>query len=204
VTKSRYPRPSSLLLGVAIVAGLYLSGCGYHFAASGDALPSNAQTIYVARFGNLTRQTGINDELMRYIKDEIALHHRLTVVDSPAGADLELSGEVRTLVNAPINFNTAYEPTSYRESIVCSAVLRDLREKKVIWSTRTVGSGQHYSEVAQTIVTTTPTFLQQNLRSGDISQMTDLQTAQPQAAFGRDQMMTRLSQSLYTEMAEGF
>ena len=79
--KSHYPRPSSLL-GFAIAAGLLISGCGYHFAASGDALPQGAQTIYVSRFGNSTRVTGINDELMRYIKDEIAMHRRLKVVSS--------------------------------------------------------------------------------------------------------------------------
>jgi len=43
---SRYPRPSRLL-GLVIVAGLFLSGCGYHFAASGDALPQGADTIYL-------------------------------------------------------------------------------------------------------------------------------------------------------------
>ena len=91
---SRKPRPSRLL-GIVIVAALLISGCGYHFAASGDMLPASAQTIYVARFGNQTRVTGINDELMRYIKDEIDLHRRLKVVDSPDAADLELSGEVR-------------------------------------------------------------------------------------------------------------
>ena len=41
VRMSRYPRPSRLL-GLVIVAGLFLTGCGYHFAASGDALPSGA------------------------------------------------------------------------------------------------------------------------------------------------------------------
>ena len=78
-----------------MVAGLFFSGCGYHFAASGDALPQGANTIYVSLFTNSTRVTGLNDELMRYVKDEIALHRRLKVVDSPAGADLELSGDVR-------------------------------------------------------------------------------------------------------------
>ena len=44
-----------------------LSGCGYHFAGSGDALPTAAQTIYVGRFSNRTRATGLNDEFMRYV-----------------------------------------------------------------------------------------------------------------------------------------
>ena len=167
-------------------------------------LPQSAQTIYVARFGNGTRLTGINDELMRYIKDEIALHRRLKVVDSPDAADLELSGEVRLSVQGPINFNTAYEPTTYRNDLTVSAVLRDLHTKKTIWSTSRISSGQHAPVVATNVVTTTPTFLQGNLRSDDIAQMTDLQIAQSQTATARDQMMQRFAKNLYTEMAEGF
>ena len=58
--------------------------------------------------------------------------------------------------------------------------------------------------VATNIVTTTPTFLQQNLRSGDIAQMPDIQVAQSETASGRDLMMQRFAKSLYIEMAEGF
>lgn len=201
--KSRYPRPSNLL-GFVLAAALCGSGCGYHFAASGDALPPSAETIYVARFGNGTRMTGINDELMRYIKDEIALHHRLRVVDSPAEADLELSGEVRLAIQAPINFNTAYEPTTYRNSIVVSARLRDLHSNKTIWSANRIGGGQHVGVVGTSIVTTTPTFLGENLRTGDITKMPDIQLAESETTAARDVMMQRFAHNLYTEMAEGF
>lgn len=187
-----------------IVAGLCISGCGYHFAASGDVLPQGAQTIYVKRFGNLTRVTGINDELMRYIKDEIASHRRLKVVDSPNAADLQLSGTVRLVVDAPINFNGAYEPTVYRNTVAVSAVLDDLRTNKTIWSTTRIGGGEHAPVVATNIVITTPGFLQQNLDAGDVAQLTDLQTAQSQTAAARDLMMQKLAQNLYSEMAEGF
>ncbi|HEY6300422.1 MAG TPA: LPS assembly lipoprotein LptE, partial [Candidatus Binatus sp.] len=130
---SHYPRPNRLL-GFVIGAGLFLSGCGYHFAASGDVLPANAQTIYVARFGNETRVTGVNDEFMRYLKDEIDLHRRLKIVDSPDAADLELSGAVRFATETPTNFNSALEPTQYNQSVVVSATLRDMHEKKTIWT----------------------------------------------------------------------
>lgn len=187
-----------------IVAGLCISGCGYHFAASGDELPRDARTIYVARFSNTTRVTGLNDELMRYIKDEIALHKRLTVVDSPDAADLQLSGDVRLFNTAPSNFNNAFEPTAYRQSITVSAQLRDLRTKKEIWSARNIGGSVRAPVVGTTVVTTTPEFLQQNLRGGDIAELTDIQVAQTQTAAGRDQMMQRFAHSLYVEMAEGF
>ena len=187
-----------------IAASLFFSGCGYHFAASGDALPSSAQTIYVSRFTNDTRVTGVNDELMRYIKDEIALHRRLTVVDSPDTADLELSGEVRFVNQVPTNFNSALEPTQYNQSMVIAAMLKDLHAKKTIWVTKNVSAGEHTPVVPQTTVTTTPTFLQQNLRSADIAELPDIQTAQSETSASRNVMMQRLAQNLYSQMAEGF
>ena len=200
---SRYPSPSRLL-GLVIVAGLFLSGCGYHFAASGDALPQGADTIYVSLFTNSTRVTGVNDEVMRYIKDEIALHRRLKVVDSAAAADLELSGDVRFVSETPSNFNAALEPTQYNQNIVVSASLRDLRAKKTIWTTHSVSAGEHTPIVPQTTVATTPTFLQQNLRANDVANLTDIQTQQSETSAYRDVMMQRLAQNLYAEMAEGF
>jgi hypothetical protein len=53
-------------------------------------------------------------------------------------------------------------------------------------------------------VTTTPTFLQQNLRTEDIAGLTDIQTAQAETSAYRDVMMQRLAQNLYAQMAEGF
>jgi hypothetical protein len=200
---SHYPRPSRLL-GFVIVAALSFSGCGYHFAASGDALPSSAQTIYVARFGNQTRVTGVNDEVMRYIKDEIDLHRRLKIVNSPDAADLELSGDVRFANETPTNFNSALEPTQYNQSVVLSAMLRDMHTKKTIWTTSNVSAGEHTPVVPQTTVATTPTFLQQNLRSNDIANLTDIQTAQSETTSSRQVMMQRLAQNLYAQMAEGF
>jgi hypothetical protein len=181
-----------------------LWGCGYHFAGAGDALPSAAQTIYVQQFSNHTRITGINDEFMRYLKDEIALHRRLKVVDSPGEADLELSGFIRNFVTTPQNFNSVLEPTINNQTLEVSAELKDLHSNKTIWTTRNVGASQHTPIVAQTVVTTTPTFLQQNLRSNDIAQMTDLQTSQSMTVASNDVMMQNVAKNLYAEMAEGF
>ncbi len=195
-------RSLSRLAWLAIAVAL--SGCGYHFAGSGDALPTAAQTIYVERFSNRTRTTGLNDEFMRYVKDEIALHKRLKVVDTPSDADLELSGEIMYSASAPVNFNSVLEPTIYNQSMQVTATLKDTKSNKTIWSTRNVGNTQHTPVVAQTVITTTPTYLQQNLRTGDIQQMTDIQVAQSMTVASKDVMMQTVAKNLYSEMAEGF
>jgi Lipopolysaccharide-assembly len=181
-----------------------ISGCGYQFGASGSNLPPAAHTIYIARFTNPTRDTGLNDEFMVYLKDEIANHKRLEIVDSPSAADLELTGTMVNSVNLPNAFNSVLEPTQYAESIVIRAWLRDAHTNKIIWSTNGLGDTANVSVVSQTVVNTTPTFLQQNARSPDIRRMTDIQVAQSQTKTTREQGMANLAHRMYDAMASGF
>lgn len=199
------PRSRLSRFAVAALAGsALLAGCGYHFAASGDNLPRGARTIYVARFTNKTRETGVNDEFMRYMKDEIAMHKRLEVVDSPAGADLQLSGAVNYVSALPTAFNSATEPTIYNQGMSVGAQLMDLRTHRVLWSSHGVSNTERAPAVSQSVVSTSPTFLQQNLRAADIARLPDIQTAETQTSAGRDLMMQRVAQNLYASMAEGF
>jgi hypothetical protein len=191
------------LLG-ALFACLACAGCGYGFASSGTNLPSDAKTIYIPRFANLSRETGVNDIFMRYLDDEVASHDRLRIVDSAADADLELSGEIVTFTPLPTSFNSVLEPTIYNENMTVRASLKDLHKHKIIWS----GSGFSYTEhapvVAQAVVPSTPEFVQGNLRSSDIANMTDMQVAQTQIASAQDLMMKFIAKNLYASMAEGF
>ncbi len=189
-----------------LVAALLLvaSGCGYQFAASGTNLPKDAKTIHVKKFENETRYTGANDEFMRYMKDEIAMHRRLVLVDDPARADLQLTGAIAYLETTPTAFNSVLEPTIYHQAMTVRAALLDLRSRKVIWSTHGLSNVQNTPVVSQAVVPTTPTFLQQNLRSGDIADLPDLQVAQSQNQAGQNNMMTQVAQTLYASMASGF
>lgn len=199
-------RPAAACSRGAIIAlAIAASGCGYHFAAEGSGLPPQAKTIYLARFGNRTRQTGINDEFMRYVADEIANHKRLEIVDSASQADLVLSGDIVYADTIPTAFNTAAEPTIYTQTITADASLLDAHDQKVIWSTRGVSSSpQQAPVVGEAVVTTSPYFVQQNLRSRDIASMQDIQVAQTQGASSKQQAMETLAQNLYASMSEGF
>jgi hypothetical protein len=189
--------------GPAIVS-LLAAGCGYNFAAEGSGLPPQAKTIYVENFTNRSRFTGINDQLMRYIKDEVANHKRLELVDSASEADLVLTGEVIYADNTPVSFNSVNEPLLYTETITANATLTDAHTHKVIWNSDGISGTEQSPTVASAVVTTSPTFLQQNLRSQDIARMPDLQVAQTQQAASNDQMMESLAQNLYASMSEGF
>jgi hypothetical protein len=198
--KNRF-RPNTISLAWILI--LSMAGCGYHFASSGAGLPSNATTIYVAKFQNLSRNTGLQEEWARYLKDEIANHKRLVLVDDPNDADLRLTGTIRTYENYPGAYNAVAEPSTYTLALMVDARLVD-RSGKLIWATKGMAEQSEYAMVANAVVVTSPRFLQQNLRSNDINQMPDAQVAhtQRQASSGED--MATLARDLYSSMSEGF
>ncbi len=183
--------------------GLAGAGCGYTFSAA-DTLPPSAHTIYVARFTNATTVTGIQDVFMRYMKDEIARHARLELVDDPAQADLELSGTIMGAEPYPAALNAVGEPTIYNLSMAVNATLTDRKANKVLWRGTNITSQQQYAMVPQAVLVTSPQFLRHNFRSNDIAQLTDSQTQITQAGVARDEAMTQVAQNVYAGMASGF
>jgi hypothetical protein len=192
---------SRMVLGVVMV---FAWGCGYHFAASGTGLPANAQTIYVKTFSNTSQVTGLNDEFTLYLKQEIANHKRLEVVDSPQAADLTLSGGISLETTFPLTFNSVSEPTQYSEMITIAAALEDNHTDKVIWSNNHITNMGAFPIVSQAVISTAPSFLQGNLRRQDIAQLPDMQVAAVEQHLTQQQMLQNLARSLYNSMSDGF
>ena len=182
---------------------LLMAGCGYQFASAGSGLPQDAKTIYVARFSNTSRFTGYNDQFMRYLKDEVAEHKRLQLVDERSQADLVLTGQILRVDTSPVGFNGVSEASLYQQYMVVRAELKDLRTDRVLW-VNVLSSIDQFPTVSSTVVTTSPEFLQQNLRSQDIANLPDIQVAQTQQAASSTQMMTKMAQNIYSAMSEGF
>jgi hypothetical protein len=201
---ARSNRTTLDLIGALAFLAVVAAGCGYQFAASGSGLPPKAETIYVQKFGNHTRFTGLNDEFMRYLKDEISDHKRLEIVDRPDAADLVLNGEVLFLQTLPTATNSVGEPITYAESLSANATLTDTHTHKVLWTSRGLSAAEQVPGVSSSVITTSPKFLQQNLRSQDIANLPDIQLAHTQNSFARGEMMAQLAQNLYASMSEGF
>lgn len=201
--RSKLLKPAGMA-GAMLAAAALAAGCGYHLAASGSSLPATARTVYVDRFHNLSRDTGVEEEFARHLKDEIANHKRLELVDDPAAADLRLSGQIDTVSSSPAGFNAVAEPTSYAGGISVDATLIDSRTNKVLWSTRGLTRQQIYGVVAQSVVSSSPEFLQQNLRPGDLARMSDAQVAATQSRSYRSLNMDELAHDVYVNMTEGF
>jgi hypothetical protein len=200
---SRLNQTSVARVLTAIVA-LAASGCGYHFAASGAALPASAQTIYVRPFDNHSRTPGASELLTVYMKDEIAKHKRLTIVKNPADADLVLSGTVADVEEMPAGFNGALEPTTWNYMVSVNASLTDNRTKKVLWAGSGISTQSQVGGVAQAVAASSPQFLLQNLRARDLQKMTDYQVYYTQSYYGEQQSLQGAASEIYDQMSEGF
>jgi hypothetical protein len=201
----RYGRANAILVLVLAAAwATAASGCGYEFEAEGPALPASAQTIYVGQFANMSRTTGIAEPFMRYVKDEIANHDRLTLVDSPTDADLVLTGTINNVQTQPGSLNSVDEPTNSIRQLSVSAQLTDGHSGKVIWSENGISSTQRFADVASALLPSSPVFLQQNFRARDIGQLTDIQVAQTQQTTASHEVMSNVAHELYVLMSEGF
>ena len=189
---------------LAVVLAAMVGGCGYHFGAEGSGLPAQAKTIYVERFTNRSRFNGLNDQFDRYMKDEIAQHKRLQLVDDRNQADLVLSGEFFYITTLAVATNGVSEPIENTQTLTANAQLTDQHTKQVIWRSTGISATDTYATVASAAVTTSPEFLQQNLRSQDIANMPDIQVAKTQADFSQGQNLENLAKSVYVSMSEGF
>jgi len=195
--------PRNKLPIAGLLLALIAAGCGYTFS-SADTLPPTAHTIYVASFRNATEVTGIQDVFMRYMKDEIAKHDRLQLVDDRGQADLELSGVIAGAEPFPAALNAVGEPSIYNLNLQVSATLLDRKTSKVLWRGQNISSQQQYAVVPQAVLVTSPQFLRHNFRSSDISQLTDSQTQITQGGVATQEAMTQVAQNVYAGMASGF
>ena len=187
---------------VALVVAI--TGCGYHFGAEGSGLPPQAKTIYVEKFANHSPDTGLDDQFDRYLKDEIARHKRLQLVDDRSQADLVLYGELLYVPQLATATNSVNEPIEYTQTFRANAQLTDEHTKQVIWRSTGIFATDTYAMVSTAVITTSPEFLQQNLRSQDVANLPDVQLAATQSRFSQQQNLQNLAQSVYVSMSEGF
>ena len=111
-------------LCAAMLAGALLaSGCGYHIAGNGDAIPKNIKTIAVPAFNNITTRYQLARLLPEDITKEFLSRTHYRVVSDPARADAVLSGAVTNFVAIP----TIFDPTTGRGTGVEAIVTLQLR-----------------------------------------------------------------------------
>jgi len=132
-------RNKHCLIGFAAVLGIFLtfSACGYRVRSSVGKLPSEAQSLGIPTFRNMTTQFKIEQLISRAVLQEFSARTRSTVNSSGSGVDLVLLGEIYNVSSIPVTFGTQTgSPTSgsaFLVTVQMNVRLMRLQDSSIVW-----------------------------------------------------------------------
>lgn len=120
-----------------------LSGCGYHFRATGEPMGIHIPSLAIPLMASASSSLGFEGDFTRVIREEFISHAKVPLVSEDEAA-VVLIGEVREIKTEPLSYSlvqntvqgesVTYEVTDTRWlKIILDARLVDRNTGKVIW-----------------------------------------------------------------------
>ena len=160
------------------VCSLFLQ-CGYHLRGTGSSLPPHIKVLNVPMFANRTTRFELDLKLTQGVIDEMVARGKVEITDKTENADAILIGEILRFHAMPIGFGEDATADRYNISIVAKVVLRDIVQKKVIFSN--------------------PSFVYQGEYA--VPEGTDFESVETEAI---NEMAVKFARSLVVAILEGF
>ncbi len=117
-----------------LVAALMAVSCGYRLRGTGSYLPPHIKRISIPMFKNLTTRYELDLKLTQAVINEMTARAKVEVLSESGQADALLTGEVVDFRVNPIAFSGQAAADRYNITIVARIVLRDLVDRKVLFS----------------------------------------------------------------------
>jgi outer membrane lipopolysaccharide assembly protein LptE/RlpB len=121
------------IFGFAFVC-LFLVHCGYHLRGTGSSLPPNIKKVDVPMFKNLTTRFDLDVKLTQGVISELVARGKVEVTSETSGSDAVLVGEITAFNVNPIAFSDQNTADRYTITVIAKIVLRDLANKKILFS----------------------------------------------------------------------
>ena len=161
-----------------LISSLFLQ-CGYHLRGTGSSLPPHIKVLSVPMFANRTTRFELDLKLTQGVIDEMISRGKVEITDEMDNADAVLIGEILRFNANPIGFGGDAMADRYNISIVAKVILRDLVQKKVIFSNSSfVYQGEY-----------------------DVPEGVDFESLETEAI---DEMAVKFARSLVVSILEGF
>ena len=133
-----HKRPAFGVFGFLLAVTLAYSACGYRVRSSVGTLPSEAHSIGIPTFKNLTTQYKIEQLISGAVLKEFSMRTRATVNSSGSGVDLVLLGEIKSVSSAPVTFNTQTDQlqtygSTFLVKVQLGVKLVRLRDSSILW-----------------------------------------------------------------------
>lgn len=158
---------------------LLVSQCGYNLRGTGSSLPAHINSINIPMFKNLTTRFQLDVKLTQSVIDEMVARGRVELTTDASSAHAVLMGEIVSFNAVPIAVSAAATADRYNITVIAKVILRDLVNKKVIFSN--------------------PSFIYQG--EYDVPEGSDFEAVETIAI---DEIAGKFARSLVTSMLEGF
>lgn len=119
-----------LLFAVSLI----LFNCGYHLRGTGSSLPPHIKVISIPMFANQTTRFELDLKLTQEVIDEMVARGKVEITGDSDAADAILIGEITAFRATPIAFGGDAAADRYNIVVVAKIVLRDVVQKKVLYS----------------------------------------------------------------------
>ncbi|MCY4487226.1 MAG: LptE family protein [Deltaproteobacteria bacterium] len=198
------PGRRALRLALALAAALLASACGYSFVGSGSGLPEGVRTVYLDRFLNKTRVTGLEHGVGLALRRELAGAERPRVVDRFEDADAVLSGVIRHYGTRNLSVDGADRVLQSEARLDAEVTLRRRASREVLWPRQVVRLREVYAGARGAVVPGSGEFLRDALDAADVGRMSDAVIAESSRMAARERLLLRLARVIRQRMAEGF
>jgi hypothetical protein len=153
--------------------------CGYHLRGTGSSLPPHIKVINVPMFANQTTRFELDLKLTQEVIDEMVARGKVEMTGEPDSADAILIGEITAFRATPIGFGEDATADRYSITVVAKVVLRDVVQKKVLYSN--------------------PSFIYQG--EYEVPEGSDFESVETEAI---DEIAEKFARSLVVAILEGF
>ncbi len=113
---------------------LTIFNCGYHLRGTGSSLPPHIKVINIPMFANLTTRFELDLKFTQEVIDEMVARGKVEITGNAETADAILIGEIIAFRATPIAFGEDAAADRYSITVVAKVILRDVVEKKVLYS----------------------------------------------------------------------
>ena len=191
-------------LAFALAAALIAAACGYRFVGSGTGLPDDVRTVYLERFLNRTRVTGLEHGVGRALRREFAGAERPRVVDRFEDADAVLSGVIRHYGTRNLSVDRVDRVLQSEARLDAEVTLRRRSSRDVLWPRQVVRLREVYAGARGAVVPGSGEFLRDTLDTGDVGRLSDAVIAESARMAARERLLLRLARVIRQRMAEGY
>jgi hypothetical protein len=139
----------------ALMAMVWLPGCGYSLSGRGSFLPAYIKVIGVPIFGNATSIFDVEKRITDRVRSELIGRGKYTVIDQSTGVDGVIVGTITSISTTPAAVTDTRLASRYVFTLTASVEFKDVKANKVLWSNPSVMFREEY-DVTNTASATDP------------------------------------------------